>query len=111
MEKSGFYSILSKNKWLIGPFIAFAGIIIGMLFGGNEILGYAGVAGCVVASFVLGFIAYTIPKKDIVSIIAPMYAILIFNPWSEFSIGLTMQILYAVTIFAIAYRLEKKFIN
>ncbi|MDD4126138.1 MAG: hypothetical protein PHV39_00430 [Methanomicrobium sp.] len=96
-----------KEHWILSPVIAFIGIIIGFFFHNNIISGYAGVAGCIISSFVLAFTAYSLPKKDIVSLLTPAYAILIFNPWSEFSSGIFMQTVYALTILALAYRLEK----
>jgi hypothetical protein len=96
-----------KEYWMLSPVIAFIGIIIGFLFHNSIILGYAGVAGCIISSFVLAFTAYSLPKKDIVSLLTPAYALLIFNPWSEFSSGIFMQTIYTLTILAIAYRLEK----
>lgn len=108
MEKTEF-GIIYKYKWLIVPAIAFIGIILGVLFFDNPFLGYAGSAGCVIASFILAYTAYKMPKKDLLSLLTPVYAILIFNPFSEFSSGLIMQFLYAVTLLAIAYRLEKRF--
>jgi len=100
---------IMQCTWLSVPVILFAGIIIAIAFINNPVLGYAGVAGCVIASFALALIAYFKPKKDIVALIAPVYALVIFNPWSEFSKGLAMQIMYAVTLLVITWRLEKKF--
>lgn len=95
--------------WTSVPVISFAGIIITIVFINDPILMYAGMVGCLIASFALALIAYFKPKKDIVSLLAPLYALIIFNPWSEFSRGLVMQIMYAVTILVITWRLEKKF--
>ncbi|MBP2132171.1 fructose-specific phosphotransferase system IIC component [Methanomicrobium sp. W14] len=101
------------HKWLIPPVVAFSGIVIGMIFGLFFAPGYwySGVLGCFIASFLLGYIAYTMPKKDIVSLLCPLYAVIIFNPWSGYSTGLIMQVLYAATVFLISYRLEKRFNN
>lgn len=98
-----------KNKWVVGPIVAFLGIITGFIYAGSPIFGHFGVAGCVIASFIIAFIAYSMPKKDILSLLTPLYAIIIFNPWSEFSSGLIMQVLYALTLLIIAFRLEKRF--
>lgn len=100
-----------KHAWLLVPLFLFVGITIAIIFPYNPILGYGGVIGCVVASFILALIAYFKPKKDIVSLIAPLYALIIFNPWSDFTRGPVMQILYAVTLLAITLRMEKKFSN
>jgi fructose-specific phosphotransferase system IIC component len=87
--------------------LSFGGIVISLAVGG--ILTYSGVAGCVISSFILGIVAFLREKKDIVAIMAPLYAVLIFNPYSEFTTGIIMQIMYAVTISVIAVRLIKKY--
>ncbi|EHQ34624.1 hypothetical protein [Methanoplanus limicola] len=87
--------------------LSFGGIAISVAVGG--ILTYSGVAGCVISSFILGIVAFLRDKKDIVAIMAPLYAVLIFNPYSEFTTGIIMQIMYAVTISVIAVRLIKKY--
>ncbi len=102
-------NIIYKYKCYIAPVLAFICIFAGYLFQNNEILKYLGAGGCIAASFILAFIAVNLPKKDIVSILVPVYAILIFNPWGDFYTGLFMQILYAVTILVVAYRLDKRF--
>ncbi|WP_245618790.1 hypothetical protein [Methanogenium cariaci] len=44
------------------------------------------------------------------SLLVPLFAIIIFNPWGgEFSTGIIMQTLFAATITVIAIRLEKKY--
>jgi len=95
--------------WLAVPAISFAGIAIGVLAGGGTVLAEAGLWGCVIASFVLAILAYLKPKKDIVSLLAPMYALIIFVLPSEFSHGLMMQVMFAASITAIAFRMEKLF--
>lgn len=96
---------LPKNAWVSVPIIAFAGIAIGTILGMN----YIGIGGCIISSFILCGIAILKPKRDLVSLLVPLFAILIFNPWSEFNTGSTMQILFAVTITVIAIRLEKRY--
>ena len=118
---------LPKYAWVSAPIIAFAGIAIGILsiwisnpdisFIGiiigeitkDSILASAGIWGCIISSFILCGIALLKPKRDLVSLLVPLFAILIFNPWSEFNTGLVMQILFAATITIIAVRLEKKY--
>lgn len=100
---------IKKNAWILVPVISFLGIIIGVLFQGNPVIMYSGVIGCVLASFLLGAMAYVNPKKDIVSLLAPLYALVIFNPWSEFSTGFLMQLLYSLTILVVVLRFKKRF--
>ena len=95
---------LPKNAWVSVPIIAFAGAATGILLDINPI----GIWGCIISSFILCGIAYLKPKKDLVSLLVPLFAILIFNPWSEFTTGPIMQILFAITITIIAIRLERR---
>lgn len=96
---------LPKNAWVSVPIIAIAGIAIGILLDINSI----GIGGCIISSFILCGIALLKPKRDLVSLLVPLFAIIIFNPWSEFNTGLVMQVLFAVTITIISVRLEKQY--
>ncbi|UUX92037.1 hypothetical protein [Methanoplanus endosymbiosus] len=89
--------------------LSFIGIVLSLVVEAGSMLSYSGVAGCVIASFIIGIVAFLREKKDLVSILAPLYAVLIFNPYSEFTTGIIMQIMYAATISVIAIRLIKKF--
>ena len=102
-------SIENPRLWLIVPGIAFAGIILGIALSGIPVLAESGVYSCIIASFVLGAMAFLKPRKDLVAILVPVFALLIFNPWSEFETGLMTQILFALTITVVAWRLEKRF--
>ncbi len=97
-----------KYAWISAPIVAFAGIAINIAVGGN--LGEnIGIAGCILSSFIILGIAILKPKHDLVSLLTPLFAIIIFNPWSEFNRGLLMQTLFAATIVVIAVRLEKRY--
>jgi hypothetical protein len=98
-----------KKTWVIVPLVSFAGIIVGYIFDGNPVLGYLGIAGCIISSFILGGMAYVNEKKDIVALLAPLYAIIIFNPWSEYNTGYVMQALYSLTILVVTVRFVLRF--
>ncbi len=102
-------SIDNPRLWLIVPVIAFAGIILGVVLSDVPVLADSGVYSCVIASFVLGVLAFLKPRRDIVALLVPLFAILIFNPWSEYVTGAVTQILFAGTITVVAWRLEKRF--
>ena len=104
-DKTSSLPELPKNTWASVPIIAFAGIVIGIFSDVSSI----GIWGCIISSFILGSIACLKPKRDLVSLLVPLFAILIFNPWSEFNTGSVMQILYAITITVVAVRLEKQY--
>ncbi|MDE4907542.1 hypothetical protein L0665_02780 [Methanogenium marinum] len=126
-DKTSSLPELPKYAWVSVPIIAFAGIAISMLsiwtanpgvtfieiitdiVPKESFLTFAGIWGCIISSFILCGIAYLKPKKDLVSLLVPIFAIIIFNPWSEFTTGPIMQILFAITITVIAVRLEKKY--
>ncbi|WP_319642503.1 hypothetical protein [Methanovulcanius yangii] len=101
--------ISSPRFWLIVPAIAFIGIILGIVFFNVPIVSDSGIYSCVIASFILGALAFLKPRRDIVAVLVPVFAILIFNPWSEVATGPVTQILFAGTITVVAWRLEKRF--
>lgn len=104
----------SKSKsrlWIAVPAVSFGGIGIELLLSavGFPYAVWAGIAGCVVASFILFYQAYLKPRRDIVSLFVPLYAILIFIVPNEISSGVIVQAFYAATITLLAVRLEKLF--
>jgi hypothetical protein len=104
----------SKPKsrlWIAVPAVSFGGIGIELLLSsvGFPYAVWAGIAGCVVASFILFYQAYLKPRRDIVSLFVPLYAILIFIVPNEISSGVIVQTFYAATITLLAVRLEKLF--
>ena len=126
-DKTSSLPELPKYAWASVPIIAFAGISIGILsiwasnpgitvmeiFLGiipkESLLNSAGIWGCVISSFIICAIALLKPKRDLVSLLVPLFAIIIFNPWSEFTTGPIMQILFAITITVIVVRLERRY--
>jgi hypothetical protein len=103
----------SKSRlWIAVPAVSFGGIGIEMLLFfsfGFQHATWAGIAGCVVASFILFYQAYSKPRKDLVSLFVPLYAILIFIVPNEISTGAIVQTFYAATITLLAVRVEKLF--
>jgi hypothetical protein len=89
-------------------------VTVGALSIGATLLGLAlqtpsiGIAGCILGSAVLAAIAIYKPKKDIVSLLTPMYAIIIFFGLEQ-APTIWTQILFAASITILAIRLEKKF--
>lgn len=110
MVSSFLQNISAKKKtWIVVPLVSFAGIIIGFIFDGTPVLGDFGIAGCIISSFILGGMAFINEKKDILALLAPLYAIIIFNPWSEYNTGYVMQVLYSLTILVVAVRFVSRF--
>lgn len=65
--------------------------------------------GCVAASLILAYLAWIRPKKDIVAISTPIYAILFFLIPAEFSVGVILMLLYAVSLTILLIRLKYRF--
>jgi len=100
-----------SRLWMAVPAIAFGGIGIELLLmsAGFPYAALAGIAGCVIASFILFYQAYLKPRRDIVSLFVPLYAVLIFIVPNDISSGVIVQAFYAATITLLAVRLEKLF--
>jgi hypothetical protein len=91
---------------LLIPGIAFGGVLIGWVSG----LPVAGTAGCFFASVLLAYLAYRKPKKDIVSLLTPLYAVLIFfNDAFLPEFLIPIQALYAASLTILVLRLNARF--
>ncbi|HDR73117.1 MAG TPA: hypothetical protein ENN85_04300 [Methanoculleus sp.] len=102
-----------RYAWLIVPALSFAGIALMYLL--RFSLEYpddsslmAGILGCLLASFVIAVLAYLKPRRDIVSLFAPLYAVIIFFGMENPATDLTVW-LFAISISILALRLEKRF--
>jgi hypothetical protein len=102
---------MNPHTWIAVPVISLGSVGLGIALGLQEMPVFTnpGVWGCIIASFFLGILAYFKPKKDIVALIVPVFALIVFNPFNEISKGLMMQVLFAVTISLVAFRLERSF--
>ena len=65
--------------------------------------------GCVIASALIAYLAYLKPKKDIVSLLVPFFALLIFIVPMEMKPTVLTQVLYAATLTALVVRLQMRF--
>lgn len=83
--------------------IGWSGVIVGYLIG-NDV---PGMITCVVAGFGLAYLAALLPNRDIVSLLIPMFALIIFNPYNEIDGGYVMQSLFLVTILGVSLRLNR----
>lgn len=102
--------------WLAVPVVSFGGIALSALAiaatGEQMLVDHPlwgiGLWANVVASFMLCAYAYTRTRKDVVALLAPMYAVIIFLV-GDFSTGPIMQVLFAASISVLAVRVEKRF--
>jgi hypothetical protein len=65
--------------------------------------------GCVLASFSLAYLAWIRPKKDIVALSTPIYSIIFFIVPTDYSVGILLQLLYAVSLTLLLVRLKYRF--
>ncbi|MDK2989967.1 MAG: hypothetical protein PWR16_1496 [Methanoculleus sp.] len=100
-----------SRLWIAVPAVSFGGIGIGLLLSsvGFPYAVWAGIAGCVAASCILCYLAYLKPRRDLVSLFAPLFAFLIFIMPNDFSSGATVQTVFAATITLLVVRVEKMF--
>ena len=103
----------SMNRWLelAVPGFAFGGILIAfVLLGQGYILSFRiASAGCIIASILLAYLAWIRPKKDIVALTTPIYAVILFVLPSDLVPDLILPILYAVSITILLVRLKYRF--
>jgi hypothetical protein len=86
------------------PVVSFGGIIFAVVLQQADF-----VWGCVAGAFILGYLAYIRPRKDIVALCAPIYAVIIFLLPGEIPHTLPLQLLFAASITILLVRLNRKF--
>jgi len=91
------------------PACAFGGILAGIALQGAGIDADIGSAGCIAASFILGYFALIKPRKDIVAICTPIYAIILFVVPGDLTHTLLLQVLFAASITVLLIRLNMRF--
>jgi asparagine N-glycosylation enzyme membrane subunit Stt3 len=94
----------NRYAWLLVPAVSFGGIALRYL--GDSFL--IGVAGCLLAAFIIAGIAYFKPRRDVVSLFAPVYGVIIFFGLENAPTDITLW-LFAASISALALRLQKRF--
>jgi len=102
------------ERWLTYgiPVVSFGGILAAVLLQQTGVIADAGnfAWGCVAGSFMLGYLAYIKPRKDIVALCAPIYGVLFFLvPVEDTRPVLLLQFLFAVSITILLVRLNRKF--
>ena len=103
----------SMNRWLelAVPGFAFGGILIAFFLSGQgNILSFRiASAGCIIASIILAYLAWIRPKKDIVALTTPIYAVILFVLPSDLVPDLILPILYAISLNILLVRLKYRF--
>jgi hypothetical protein len=93
------------------PVLSFGGTGLGLLLQQQGIISDAGTFywGSIIASFLLGYLAWIKPRKDIVSLLAPLYSVIIFLFSVETKPTVLLQLLYAASITILTIRLNRRF--
>jgi hypothetical protein len=103
----------SIHRWLelAVPVVSFGGILIAFsLLAQGYLLSFRiAAAGCIIASFILAYLAWIRPKKDIVALTTPMYSIIFFVLPSDLIPDLILPILYAISLNILLVRLKYRF--
>ncbi|MFA6363488.1 hypothetical protein [Methanoregula sp.] len=98
-------------EWAV-PVFSFGGAAVAILIWMSGIvidLRFTAV-GCVIASVVLAYLAWIRPKKDIVALTTPIYAIIFFAvPLDDAVATLVLELLYAVSLSILLVRLKSRF--
>jgi hypothetical protein len=101
------------NRWLelTVPAVSFGGILIAFFFlnQGYLMSFRIAAAGCIIASFILAYLAWIRPKKDIVALTTPLYSIIFFVLPSDLIPDLILPILYAISLNILLVRLKYRF--
>ena len=104
----------TKSYWwleLAVPLFSFGGALLAILFWTSDsaIDFRITILGCVIASWVLAYLAWIRPKKDIVALSTPIYSfIFIAVPTDNFS-AMVLELLYAVSLTILLVRLKYRF--
>jgi hypothetical protein len=101
------------NRWLelAIPLFSFGGILIAfLLLDQGYLMSFRiAAAGCILASFILAYLAWIRPKKDIVALTTPLYSIIFFVLLSYLIPDLILPILYAISLTILLVRLKYRF--
>lgn len=65
--------------------------------------------GCTISSFILAYLAWIRPRKDIVALSTPIYGIIFLTAPIEAGAGAVLQLLYAAGLTILLIRLKRRF--
>jgi hypothetical protein len=105
---------LSRTELILSvaiPVISFGGTALGLALADQGIISDAGAFswGCLAGSFLLAGLAWIKPRKDIVSLLAPLYAVIIFLLAVEVKPTVILQLLFAASLTILMIRLNIRF--
>lgn len=103
--------ILTRRELYISiaiPALCFGGAALGILLETRGIISEAGSFywGSVAGSFLLAYLAWIKPRKDIVALLAPLYAVIIFIVALEAQPTILLQLLFGASLTILVVRLN-----
>jgi len=112
-SESGFQSGNRYERWLevAVPALSFGGALIAILLWTLSVRTDLRITilGCVLASWVLAYLAWIRPKKDIVALTTPIYSfVFLAVPTDNFSV-IILELLYAASLSILLLRLKYRF--
>jgi len=111
-EKSD-QSAIKSHRWLelAVPFFSFGGGLLAIVFliTGAPADFRISILGCVIASWVLAYLAWIRPKKDIVALSTPIYSFIFIAVPTDTSSAVILELLYAVSLTVLLVRLKYRF--
>jgi hypothetical protein len=112
-SESGFKSGNRYHRWLevAVPLLSFGGALIAILLWTLSVQTDLRITilGCVLASWVLAYLAWIRPKKDIVALTTPIYSfVFLAVPTDNFSV-IILELLYAASLSILLLRLKYRF--
>jgi hypothetical protein len=110
----GWMPQLSRKEWALSiavPAFSFGGVGIGVLLFKQGIIADAGSFywGVLAGSFLLAYLAWIKPRRDIVALLAPLYAVIIFVIPLEVKPTVLLQLLFAASLTVLVIRLNIRF--
>jgi hypothetical protein len=104
-------TVLNRRLEYLVPLLSFGGALIGIFFWiiTASVDYRISILGCVFASWVLAYLAWIRPKKDIVALSTPVYSfIFLAVPTDNFS-AVVLEVLYAASLTILLIRLKYRF--
>jgi hypothetical protein len=106
-------SVAQRDRLLSAgvPLASFGGILVAFALANVGLIADPGSFswGCVIGSVLLAYLAYLKPRRDIVSLFAPLYALIIFIVPGDLRPNLLTQILFAASLTVLVVRVNVSF--
>jgi hypothetical protein len=103
----------NNYRWLelAVPILSFGGAFLAVFFSvsGTPVDYRATILGCMFASWVLAYLAWIRPRKDIVALSTPIYSFIFFAVPTDLFSTLVLELLYATSLTLLLVRLKYRF--